>query len=35
MLQPGSSWQDIQAHLKDGVVLCKLAAFIFVVHSCN
>lgn len=21
---PGSSWQDIQAHLKDGVVLCKL-----------
>jgi len=25
MLQPGTSWQDIQTHLKDGVILCKLA----------
>jgi len=26
-LQPGTTWQDIQAHLKDGVVLCKSVIF--------
>jgi len=35
-LQPGAGWQEIQAHLKDGVILCKLATFIYIfLLSCD
>jgi len=33
MLQPGAGWQDIQAHLKDGVVLCKSANGVSHIHN--